>query len=53
MTASCPPGKRLIGAGGDINPGSSEVMLRRIAPNPALTGVTASAVEDETGIPNP
>jgi hypothetical protein len=51
VTAACPPGKRLIGAGGDVNAGSGEVMLTGIAPNPALTGVTATAFEDQTGVP--
>ena len=47
-TASCPAGKRVVGAGGSIGGGEDQVALQ-FTPNPALTSVTASGFEDETG----
>jgi hypothetical protein len=50
--AFCPPGKSVVGAGAEIEAGAGggEVLLRDIEPNEALTTVTASAIEDETGL---
>jgi hypothetical protein len=50
VTATCPAGKRVIGAGGATSGGTGvEVVLGKIEPNPGLTTVSVSAFEDETG----
>jgi hypothetical protein len=50
-TASCPAGKRVLGAGADINTFNGQVVLDDVRPNAALTSVTATGLEDETGNP--
>jgi hypothetical protein len=49
VTAPCPAGKRVVGAGGELTNGAGQVVLDDVAPNAALTGVTATGVEDENG----
>ncbi len=49
LTATCPAGTRVIGAGGDTTPGSGEVLLDVLRPNSALTSVTLHANEDADG----
>ncbi len=44
ITATCPTGKRVLGAGGSAS-GLTSLVLQRFAPNPALTSVTARAVD--------
>jgi hypothetical protein len=51
VTATCPAGKRVLGAGADINSFNGQVILDDLRPNAALTSVTANALEDETGNP--
>lgn len=48
VTATCPAGKRILGAGGDVTPGLGEVLIDRIRPSADLRSVTVNAVEDET-----
>jgi hypothetical protein len=50
VTATCPPGKRVTGAGGSINNHASQVTLRQLRPNATLTSVTAQAAEDQSGL---
>jgi len=47
VTVTCPVGKKLIGAGGDIIPssGPAEVTLHQIRPNSSLTSVRLQALE--------
>jgi hypothetical protein len=49
VTATCPAGKQALGALGEINAGSGQVILDDVRPNPGLTSVTVQGVEDETG----
>ena len=49
ITATCPAGKQLLGAGGDVTPGNGHVLIEDIRPNAALTNLTVKAVEDQTG----
>jgi hypothetical protein len=52
VTATCPAGTRVVGAGGGIvsdGPVRKQVVLEELAPNAALTSVTATGHEDETG----
>jgi hypothetical protein len=51
VTVSCPAGKRVLGAGVDINTFTPEVILDDLRPSADLTSVTANAREDETGDP--
>lgn len=47
---ACPSGKRVIGTGGVVNEGGSQVALASFFPTPdALTHAIAQAHEDETG----
>jgi hypothetical protein len=48
VTVTCPPGKRVIGAGGTVTP---QVVLDDVRPNASLTSVTAAGYEDEAGDP--
>jgi hypothetical protein len=52
VTASCPAGKRVVGAGGSIGvlSGDGQVVMDDLRPNPTLTSVTVQGVEDETGL---
>jgi hypothetical protein len=49
VTATCPSGKNLLGTGGDITGGLGQVVLGAVEPNAALTSVTVTGLEDETG----
>ena len=49
ITANCPAGKQLLGAGADVTPGNGHVLIEDIQPNAALTSLTVKAVEDQTG----
>jgi hypothetical protein len=49
VTATCPAGKRVVGAGGDIRRAHGEVVMTALAPTPDLTGVRVAAREDDTG----
>jgi hypothetical protein len=51
VQVSCPTGKRVLGAGADINSLNGQVTLEDIRPNAALTSVSVNAHEDETGNP--
>ncbi len=51
LTATCPPGTRVVGPGGDTTPGNGSVVLNRIRPEASLTSVTLHADEDEVGTP--
>jgi hypothetical protein len=48
VTVTCPPGKRVVGAGGTVTP---QVVLDDVRPNASLTTVTATGYEDEAGDP--
>lgn len=48
-TATCPAGKRVLGAGGQIEFGGDQVLLDDIRPDPSLTSVTVHALEYEAG----
>jgi hypothetical protein len=47
-TVTCPAGKKVVGAGGDVTPGSGQVLIDAIRPSADLQSVTANAAEDET-----
>jgi hypothetical protein len=49
VTATCPSGKNLLGTGGEIDGGRGQVVLDDVTPNAALTSVTVTGLEDETG----
>ena len=49
LTATCPAGTRVIGAGGDTTGANGEVLLDVMRPNAALTSVILHANEDEDG----
>jgi hypothetical protein len=49
VTAICPSGKNLFGTGAEIDGGLGEVVLDDLRPNPLLTTVTVTGLEDETG----
>jgi hypothetical protein len=49
VTATCTAGRRLVGAGGELAGNTGQVLLEEIVPNPGLTSVTVTGVEDETG----
>jgi hypothetical protein len=49
VTATCSPGKRVLGAGGVVNNGGRDVSLGYILPTFDLTKVVVQAHEDETG----
>ena len=48
-TATCPAGKRVVGAGADVTPGVGSVLINEIRPDSGLTSVFVQAYEDETG----
>ena len=50
ITATCPAGKRVLGAGADTS-GFGRVLIDSIRPDPTLSSVTVHAVEDEAGTP--
>jgi len=50
VTASCPSGENLLGTGAAIASGDGEVVLDDVRPNGALTSVTVTGFEDETGL---
>ena len=49
VTASCPAGKYLLGTGGGIVGAGGEAVIDDLRPNAALTNVTVTGIEDETG----
>jgi hypothetical protein len=49
ITAVCPAGKKLLGAGGEITNGSGQVVLDDLRPRSDLTGVLATGLEDGDG----
>lgn len=53
VTASCPPGKRVIGAAGRVSPAFGFVALYEITPASDLTSVRVTAFETETPSPLP
>ncbi|EEP73575.1 hypothetical protein MCAG_03902 [Micromonospora sp. ATCC 39149] len=53
VTVSCPAGKRVIGAGGQIHPAFGFVVLDDIVPSASLTSVRVAAYEAETTWPIP
>jgi hypothetical protein len=48
-TATCPTGKKVLGAGGEIAAGGRQVSMVHIRPNSTLTAVTVTGAEDGTG----
>jgi hypothetical protein len=48
-TATCPAGKYLLGAGGGLGGINGEGILDDLRPDPSLTKVTVTGIEDETG----
>lgn len=49
MTAVCPAGKRLVGAGGEIIGEESHVVMNDLIPDPELTKVTVRGLENQNG----
>jgi hypothetical protein len=49
-TMPCPSGKRVLGAAGHVSDGQVGLVLSAMAPNAALTSVTATGEEAENGI---
>jgi hypothetical protein len=49
VTAVCPAGKRVLGAGGDISLGGGQVVLDELTPTSSLTSVRVSGFEDQDG----
>ncbi len=49
VTAFCPAGKQLLGAGGDTTPGDGDVLLDDIRPSADLKTLKVNAVEDPDG----
>ncbi|HEX8102612.1 MAG TPA: hypothetical protein VF533_08375 [Solirubrobacteraceae bacterium] len=47
--AACPPGKRVLGAAGRVAGAANQLVLTGLRPDSALSSVTATAHEDETG----
>jgi hypothetical protein len=50
VTVSCPAGKYLLGTGGGIVTATGEAVIDDLRPNAALTNVTVTGIEDETGL---
>ena len=49
VAVACPSGKAVLGTGATVIGAPAQIILDGIVPDPALTGVIANAVEDETG----
>ena len=49
VTATCPTGTRLLGAGAEIEGGGGQVAPNDIIPGSSLKGVTVQGLEDENG----
>ena len=49
VTATCPSGKHLLGAGGTINGSHGQVLLDDLRPNSSLTSVAVTGLEDTDG----
>jgi hypothetical protein len=49
VTAACPSGKNVLGAGASIASGAGEVVIDDMVPNNLLTNVTATGFEDPDG----
>ena len=49
VMAGCPSDKQLLGTGALIVQGGTEVVLDDVRPEPDLSGVTVTALEDQTG----
>src|SRR6185503_11927310 len=49
VTAKCPSGKRLLGAGATTSPRNGRVLIDAIRPSNDLSSATAHAIEDEGG----
>lgn len=49
VTANCPVGKQLVGAGGEITGGLGQVVIDDVRPNSLLTSVTVTGFEDVNG----
>jgi hypothetical protein len=49
ISAVCPGGKKLLGAGGEITNGSGQVVLDELRPRADLTGVLITGLEDGNG----
>src|SRR5450755_3930654 len=45
-TATCPAGKRVVGAGGELIAANGRIVMSRITPDRALTRVTVVSLED-------
>jgi hypothetical protein len=50
VTVSCPAGKYLLGTGGGVVTATGEAVIDDLRPNAALTNVTVTGIEDETGL---
>ena len=51
VTATCPAGRFLTGAGGQFTNGGGEVIMAALTPNPALNAVTVTGDEDAVYTP--
>ncbi|MFI6823109.1 hypothetical protein ACIBJE_19450 [Micromonospora sp. NPDC050187] len=49
LTVSCPGGKRVLGAGVEVNGGVGQVVVDDLRPSADLSNVTFTAIEDGTG----
>jgi len=47
--AVCPPGKKVIGTGGNFSGGFGQVVMDDIAPDPTLTSLSVIGYEDDNG----
>jgi hypothetical protein len=50
LSTSCPAGKVVTGAGGDVSTGNGEVVFDDLTPSADLKSVTVKGVEDQNGL---
>jgi hypothetical protein len=50
VTATCPEGKQVVGAGGDVGDGGGQVVFDDLTPSADLKSVTVKGVEDQNGL---
>ena len=49
VTATCPAGKNLLSTGAEVTGGSGEIVIDDVRPAAALTNVTVTGIEDDSG----